>query len=536
MRPRLTRTRASGGQSLVVVALAATVLFGIIALALDGGRLYFARRDVQNAADGGALAGAIDLIPSTPDGPRDVVSARYDAVKFAFDQFPTTSGWGSSHPNPASCGECATDATLVTYNAVTVTPSTPVNGEGNRLRVDVQWMLPTTFASMLGFSQARVAATAQAIGGFRWQTYAVFATAGVGSGNTVFVDQDGWGQIDDGQNGQDPCDPNLRTDGHSFSNGKWHAPNPNRPGININGYFAKIQAADDHSSRTYWQSPQDTAPIGRPQPNYQAPDVGGLPAGSQTNYTAGSLITIGTQTFTASRNTTVFSPGRYDDISLSDPNRSYIFPNGVYNIRESFAITAGHVGNTVNAEHFADPDINLLPPAADRTDGVEFVFEPVASFSATGGETSFVAPKYIPAPATNRVVMYFRDGAGGPSTVFTEAIANDGNSTAFGYFHLWGTVFDANFSGSHGTQMRLTASSFTEYAVTGQFIAPRLELDPGGFSSSAPGSGWSNGAPGSPFGSVCPPAGTFDDGHPALLVQFKKNYAPTPLRLSFLVK
>ena len=45
-------------QSLVIVALSATALFGIIALGLDAGRLYFQRRDVQNAADAGALAGA----------------------------------------------------------------------------------------------------------------------------------------------------------------------------------------------------------------------------------------------------------------------------------------------------------------------------------------------------------------------------------------------------------------------------------------------------------------------------------------------
>ena len=51
-------------QSLVIVALSATALFGIIALGLDAGRLYFQRRDVQNAADAGALAGAQELLPS----------------------------------------------------------------------------------------------------------------------------------------------------------------------------------------------------------------------------------------------------------------------------------------------------------------------------------------------------------------------------------------------------------------------------------------------------------------------------------------
>src|SRR5437763_11518546 len=50
------------GQSLVIIALSATALLGIIALGMDAGRLYFQRRDVQNAADAGALAGAEELI------------------------------------------------------------------------------------------------------------------------------------------------------------------------------------------------------------------------------------------------------------------------------------------------------------------------------------------------------------------------------------------------------------------------------------------------------------------------------------------
>src|SRR2546421_6080867 len=53
-------------QSLVIVALSATALFGIIALGLDAGRLYFQRRDVQNAADAGALAGGQELLPTGP--------------------------------------------------------------------------------------------------------------------------------------------------------------------------------------------------------------------------------------------------------------------------------------------------------------------------------------------------------------------------------------------------------------------------------------------------------------------------------------
>src|SRR5439155_60352 len=50
--------RGKKAQSLVIVALSATALFGIIALGLDAGLLYFQRRDVQNGADAGPLAGS----------------------------------------------------------------------------------------------------------------------------------------------------------------------------------------------------------------------------------------------------------------------------------------------------------------------------------------------------------------------------------------------------------------------------------------------------------------------------------------------
>ena len=52
------RKRSENGQSLILVALLLVVFIGILALVLDGGYTYFMRRNAQNAADAGALAGA----------------------------------------------------------------------------------------------------------------------------------------------------------------------------------------------------------------------------------------------------------------------------------------------------------------------------------------------------------------------------------------------------------------------------------------------------------------------------------------------
>jgi len=66
------------GQSLVIVALLMIAFVGILALALDGGSAYAARRQAQNAADAGALAGATYMCDN-----RDAVGGANKAVEFA---------------------------------------------------------------------------------------------------------------------------------------------------------------------------------------------------------------------------------------------------------------------------------------------------------------------------------------------------------------------------------------------------------------------------------------------------------------------
>jgi Putative Flp pilus-assembly TadE/G-like len=56
MKPPVARSER--GQSAVIVALLLVVLVGMLALVLDGGNAFWQRREAQNAADAGALAGA----------------------------------------------------------------------------------------------------------------------------------------------------------------------------------------------------------------------------------------------------------------------------------------------------------------------------------------------------------------------------------------------------------------------------------------------------------------------------------------------
>ncbi|HEU0295248.1 MAG TPA: pilus assembly protein TadG-related protein, partial [Anaerolineales bacterium] len=54
--------KSQRGQALIVIALAAVVLFGFAALAIDSSRVYSDKRHAQNAADTSALAAALAKI------------------------------------------------------------------------------------------------------------------------------------------------------------------------------------------------------------------------------------------------------------------------------------------------------------------------------------------------------------------------------------------------------------------------------------------------------------------------------------------
>jgi Flp pilus assembly protein TadG len=151
--------RASRGQMLVIFAVSAVALFGILALAFDGGRVLMEQRGLQNAADGAALTGALDIGPGTSSsqshiGKDNTVYAVEKALNISFSNNYTSTQ--QHYLNPGSGSNCApsacapyTDACCTwndTTGAYTLTITTPFNYNGieneAHIHVDLVHRLP----------------------------------------------------------------------------------------------------------------------------------------------------------------------------------------------------------------------------------------------------------------------------------------------------------------------------------------------------------------------------------------------------------
>ncbi len=143
--------RRQRGQALILVAIAVLVLTAILALALDGGRIYLDRRQLQDAADAGALAAAeqLQVLPYP-----SYAGAHAQALQFVVTNLPGTSTSGLTAPTTASWGPLNIGAGYtVTMNATSIT-----------YQVTLQHSISTMIAPVHGFAptmQLQVQATAE---------------------------------------------------------------------------------------------------------------------------------------------------------------------------------------------------------------------------------------------------------------------------------------------------------------------------------------------------------------------------------------
>src|SRR5260370_34672403 len=130
--------RRQTGQALVIRALAMVAICGMLALAIDAGRLYFQRRLMQDAVDAGALAGAQSLVASNgyPNGQPNqaLYYAAFDALT-TLKQTPP-----DNNPNAAPYTPQPANNTVVeAAGGYTVTVVAPTGYNSKQVQVTVSY-------------------------------------------------------------------------------------------------------------------------------------------------------------------------------------------------------------------------------------------------------------------------------------------------------------------------------------------------------------------------------------------------------------
>jgi len=545
----------------VVMALALVAMCGMLALAIDAGRLYFQRRLMQNAADAGALAGAQDLIATTAYPAGNPPSALFYALQDTFSVFNLSPANPLGSPFYASPpGSTVTDTEGNPSYTVTVVAPTGYNNK--QVQVTVTHNSSGNFAQVLGFGLINIVASATAEAGTNAKTYAIFAYGGIGTGNTINAQLFGVGQVDNGQDGSDAC--NSATAGVSISNAKFHIP-ASTGLLNINGRLIINAGSDNQNLAQFWST---TPPFGTgqdPKPDYQPPDTGSVTTLNPARY---RIIKIAAYTGTstvpgapgvvlhnytaAAHDYIVYYPGHYTTaITIpavgDDLDSRYIFLNGLYwfSTGGTIAIAGGVISNTsTGLPHYVNGvGATDLPAGADGTDGVEFYLDGTSSFTAantqlTASSVFFVAPNILPTTGGSAHIAFYIASSNMSPLSWTNQNFNATASNA-PIFQVWGTLFDG--SGGNGGTIYLRAVQLGphnlnptdndpsgQYAVNGELIGFTMTVDVGNIFGSAAGS--------PPDCTTGTPNWTGHRGTPGLIVQYNKSFAPTPGVNSYLVK
>jgi Flp pilus assembly protein TadG len=154
--------RRERGQVLVIFAVSSVALFAVASLAIDGGRILMDQRSMQNAIDGAALNGAIDIGPGasatqSANAQDDAVNNIENALGISFSNNYGT--YGAHH----LAGGCSGAACQPPYGAGTInwtdttgtyrlTVTTPFNFNGQEKEAFIRIHLVHTFSLMIGGS------------------------------------------------------------------------------------------------------------------------------------------------------------------------------------------------------------------------------------------------------------------------------------------------------------------------------------------------------------------------------------------------
>jgi uncharacterized membrane protein len=169
-----TKRSQQSGQAIVLIALTLLVLFGMLGLAVDGGRAYIDRRELQNAVDAAVLGGGDQYQRLT-----DLTAASNTAATY-YGLNAHIASYGSWSSAPATCPSTfpsGSTCSVYTWNGYpgSFTFGYLVNRfNGTVFSGSATHQVAVTFMQVLGVpSINNYSAIAQAVVGDQWQTPAL---------------------------------------------------------------------------------------------------------------------------------------------------------------------------------------------------------------------------------------------------------------------------------------------------------------------------------------------------------------------------
>ncbi len=367
-RTRSQRRRAQKGQAIVLIALLLLVLFAMLGLAIDSGRAYVDRRDLQAAVDAAALAAGdwyenyADLYGSTL--PQSKQLFQDDLHQYAGPNSDTIT---TTFVGPNSNLQQDTDFVTYPGNLTLTITATNTQFNGYQFVFYTEHQLPLAFMQIFGGpTSALITATATAIVGNQRQTPALLTL----STDKCAMNLTGSAQLtvlgDVYSNGTACIDANLHEAGNCYgaagsncSDAQYFCYNAT-PGFvpyDPNGPPPPIHPAGACAPGDTLGGPVVPAPT-LPDPGYLAPSIG--------YYTAAQ----GYNQFNRGTWTEMY-PGQYGTFHLSGGSASCAFLDpGVYTWTAGY--TSDATGSLLSNELKAPDEENYLAPGTTSVASPQF--------------------------------------------------------------------------------------------------------------------------------------------------------------------
>jgi len=345
------------GNVLVLAALGMTFLCGLMALAMDAGRVLYMQRQLQMFADAAAFAGSLELGAC---GGTSNCTAMQNAAKSAI-----TENGESSVTVVTQCGTTAASGFILTVNngPCQMGASDPNSGNTSYVEAVVRQAIPTMFGAVLGKPSITVMARAEA-GGTK-PKYCGYILSGSASGAML-------------ENGSATLNAScgIIVDSTSSSAAIFNG------GDNITTTGLSIVGGDiNNGSNTISPMPQtNAAAVSDPLSSMSTPTIGACGVSTTSPYTGATNQVIVNGGVSAT-----FNPGVYCNGIIINGSATATFNAGTYIIKGSMIVNGG---DTVSGS------------------GVTFYFTNSGSLTMNGGSHAVFS---APTSGTYEGILYFQD-------------------------------------------------------------------------------------------------------------------------------